>query len=454
MSMNSNIYIRERNDIEQEDVDDLNNPENPSAIDTSSQRSVPHMSTIGQGGQQLLYDQRRLPETLYHPPLSESYQDMRLRSDMSLVQSQQHQRSSETAPNWLVDVEFPSRMARAARSSHLTQLQSLMLGDTADNILSQHLAQAERLGALQGQRDAVLRANASRSHPFAHPSQFRTTIGASPHPYDVGLMDLLSESEKRHLAQFSRQLADHELVSASYVARHSAPYLTSDLSTLISNPEVSQQRNLMTADTSSANSAEGTPTWLQQFALQTSSDPLASSTAVGGDAPAEIPRGGHEQERLRNSTFPCVLYLGEIDDEALTPYQCCLRKHLELFEADEEDVRNSTRQGRTAPIKLGQIGLRCRHCADAKVAARTKGAAYYSQTIEGLYQIAQNLSKTPLLDRCKHIPPADRHRLITLRNNSRRATGGKEYWTLRIRDFGVYEDPPVLRAHSHPPSTR
>mmetsp|Transcript_12212 Transcript_12212/g.22734 ORF Transcript_12212/g.22734 Transcript_12212/m.22734 type:complete len:514 (+) Transcript_12212:465-2006(+) len=84
--------------------------------------------------------------------------------------------------------------------------------------------------------------------------------------------------------------------------------------------------------------------------------------------------------------FPAVLYT-EADEEKLTSYQCLLRKQLELFEANMDDVRCSTRQGRTAPIKLGQVGLRCRHCAGVHLASRTKGAAYYSQTIEGIYQV-------------------------------------------------------------------
>lgn len=84
--------------------------------------------------------------------------------------------------------------------------------------------------------------------------------------------------------------------------------------------------------------------------------------------------------------FPAVLFC-ETDEERLTSYQCLLRKQLELFEADEEDVHYSTRQGRTAPIKVGQVGVRCRHCAGLKLSARTKGASYYSQTIEGIYQV-------------------------------------------------------------------
>ncbi len=72
----------------------------------------------------------------------------------------------------------------------------------------------------------------------------------------------------------------------------------------------------------------------------------------------------------------------EGDEHYLTEYQCLLRKQLEVFEAGPNDIRGST-QGRNVPISPGQVGLRCRHCANLPLAARTKGAVYYSQTIEG-----------------------------------------------------------------------
>jgi hypothetical protein len=77
-----------------------------------------------------------------------------------------------------------------------------------------------------------------------------------------------------------------------------------------------------------------------------------------------------------NSQFPRVLYC-ESDDAILGEYQTLLRQQLELFEADSHDVINGTfRQGRTTPIRLGQIGLRCKHCAKTPLSVRTKGSVY------------------------------------------------------------------------------
>jgi hypothetical protein len=76
------------------------------------------------------------------------------------------------------------------------------------------------------------------------------------------------------------------------------------------------------------------------------------------------------------SIFPVVLY-NENDGGILGEYQTLLRQQLELFEADGHDVINGTfRQGRSTPIQLGQIGLRCKHCATSPLAVRTKGSVY------------------------------------------------------------------------------
>ena len=137
------------------------------------------------------------------------------------------------------------------------------------------------------------------------------------------------------------------------------------------------------------------------------------------------------------------LYMDQ-DEDTLTEYQCMLRKQIELFEAGPEDTRCSA-QGRNTPILIGQVGLRCRHCASLPRAARTKGAVYYSQTIDGVYQIAQNMSKVHLGTRCNKIPRDVQDKLNALRNDSQRASGGKQYWADGMRSLGVYEDGRILR---------
>ena len=124
-------------------------------------------------------------------------------------------------------------------------------------------------------------------------------------------------------------------------------------------------------------------------------------------------------------------------------------------------------QGRNTQIRIGQVGIRCRHCAPIPNKSRPKGAVYYSKTVRGIYQVSllvfepmklinwvsklthypqtsQNMSKVHLFS-CRNIPQDVRLRLQELYRTSRRATGGKRYWEDCLREQGVYEDGQMLR---------
>jgi len=142
---------------------------------------------------------------------------------------------------------------------------------------------------------------------------------------------------------------------------------------------------------------------------------------------------------------PAIPLSLELDEKTLSPYQCELRKHIELFETQMEDI--TTLQGRNIPIKLGQVGIRCRHCAQHRNAAGriSKGGVYYSKSLEGLYQVAQNLSKVHLCSSCPNIPESTKARLAQMQLVNKRASGGKEYWVYGLDQLGVYEDGKILR---------
>jgi hypothetical protein len=184
-----------------------------------------------------------------------------------------------------------------------------------------------------------------------------------------------------------------------------------------------------------------------------------TTTAVSSDTPTTITSTTTDQlpsrASIHQTTAPApeppiytsrsaiVLYV-EDDAQVLTDYQCFLRKQLELFEASPVDVRSSS-QGRNTPIILGQVGLRCRHCADLPLVARTKGAVYYSHTIDGIYQIAQNMSKVHLCQRCYRIPADIQRKLVALKRDAPRAAGGKHYWARVLDSMGVYQDGNILQ---------
>jgi len=152
------------------------------------------------------------------------------------------------------------------------------------------------------------------------------------------------------------------------------------------------------------------------------------------DNPA--PPDQRQKQHQQRSVIP--LYLDH-DEHTLTAYQCFLRKQIELFEAGADELQG-TAQGRNTPLHPGQVGIRCRHCAHLPKASRARGGVYYSRTIDGVYQVAQNMSKLHFLKSCTLIPESTKNHLKSLQGVSSRASGGKEYWAEGLRVLGVVED--------------
>ena len=145
----------------------------------------------------------------------------------------------------------------------------------------------------------------------------------------------------------------------------------------------------------------------------------------------------------RTGRPPIPLYL-TCDDDAMSPYQCFVRKQIELFEADFEDVESNA-QGRNKPIVLGQVGIRCRHCNGLPPNQRKRGATYYPSKLDGIYQAANNLAIVHLGEHCENIDVQFRNHLATLRSMLSIGGGGKKIWAERAAALGVFEDLDGLR---------
>ncbi|GAX26778.1 hypothetical protein FisN_9Lh043 [Fistulifera solaris] len=142
------------------------------------------------------------------------------------------------------------------------------------------------------------------------------------------------------------------------------------------------------------------------------------------------------------------LFLPE-DADHLSLYQCVLRKQIEFFAADWEDV--AVIQGRNKPVIRRQVGIRCIHCSHLPIKSRDKGSSYFSARLDALYQSAQNLAKKHLLQKCRQIPYNVREQLAQLKNvvprstkggstNSQTSGSGKGYWAEAAQKVGVFED--------------
>lgn len=141
---------------------------------------------------------------------------------------------------------------------------------------------------------------------------------------------------------------------------------------------------------------------------------------------------------------PAVSLSLACDDEHLSEYQIMVRKQLEVFEAQPEDVESNT-QGRKKQVSLGQVGIRCKHCASLPLRQRGRGAVYYPAKLHGVYQAAQNMASSHLCESCQCIDDLLKVALKNLRERRDTASGGKQYWADGARALGLYEADDGLR---------
>jgi len=143
----------------------------------------------------------------------------------------------------------------------------------------------------------------------------------------------------------------------------------------------------------------------------------------------------HHNHQQQTRGIPLAL---QCDVEHLSDYQILVRQQLELFEAGPADVESNT-QGRKRQVVQGQVGLRCRHCTALPLRARGRGAVYYPTKLSGVYQAAQNMATSHLIQACPTIPPALKRDLQKLREQRSNASGGKKYWADSTKAHSVVE---------------
>jgi hypothetical protein len=85
------------------------------------------------------------------------------------------------------------------------------------------------------------------------------------------------------------------------------------------------------------------------------------------------------------------------DAEVLSEYQALLRDQILLFEATKEDIKANA-QGRNKPIRKGQVGIICKHCAHLNPKYRSRGATYFPAKMSGIYQVRARALNTKTVD--------------------------------------------------------
>jgi hypothetical protein len=118
------------------------------------------------------------------------------------------------------------------------------------------------------------------------------------------------------------------------------------------------------------------------------SNSVAYTTDAAGAGTAILPPVVHQESSSSSDALlaglvpdrPAIPLSLSCDDHSLSSYQCLVRQQVELFQAKQQDI-DANAQGRNRPIVLGQVGIRCRHCANLPPKARKSGAVYFPSKV-------------------------------------------------------------------------
>lgn len=299
---------------------------------------------------------------------------------------------------------------------------------------------------------------------------------AAPSPHQMiaasALLSQIGQANQQHpnLAQLQQQPSANlgSALQPQFIPRLSSQYLpacsnsqAAALGSTAQGDATSLLRALLSQQQNNATAAHLVYPLIQTAVTSLVPSLPESSFGAGGSPGAVTHAAGasaaspHQDSPLTGRP-PVCLHL-DLDEQTLSDYQCLLRKHIELFETRPEDIQSGV-QGRNTPIRVGQVGIRCRHCANVRRAETNttsnpapparrpkKGTIYYSRTLDGLYQVAQNLTKVHLCNSCPNIPGEVKARLSEMQKVNKRTSGGKEYWVYGLKELGVYEDNHLLR---------
>jgi hypothetical protein len=158
------------------------------------------------------------------------------------------------------------------------------------------------------------------------------------------------------------------------------------------------------------------------------------SHAVTNEANSGAERSPHDSKmicppKISQSKNTAIL-ASEEDEQYLPAIHCFVRRHVEIFEATEDDLKQPM-PGRKKPIVLGQVGLRCIHCAFLAPKNRQKRAICYPPSVGGIYHAISNI-KHDHFAKCKGLPKEAHEEFLQLRAASMRrasssslSSGGK-----------------------------
>jgi hypothetical protein len=118
----------------------------------------------------------------------------------------------------------------------------------------------------------------------------------------------------------------------------------------------------------------------------------------------------------------------DTDQENLNEIHCFVRKHIEFFAANKNDIA-APAPGRKTRVVLGQVGIRCVHCLALPPRHRVKRAICYPPSVSGIYHAVSNM-KFDHFASCRGLPTEARQEFRELKETCcRKGSGGNSAGT-------------------------
>ena len=163
----------------------------------------------------------------------------------------------------------------------------------------------------------------------------------------------------------------------------------------------------------------------------------ASLLAMGQSLPNQDLWSGNKIT-LEDRQHERVLLAIPEDKNWLSDMDCFVRSNIEIFTAKQIDVDNAVAD-RKYPIKVGQVGIRCVHCAEASAGAVRNTAVSYPYSISGIYESVREFQRLHL-ESCPNIP-------TDIKDASTKLGGGssslssvlRRYYVQAARALGLFD---------------
>lgn len=145
----------------------------------------------------------------------------------------------------------------------------------------------------------------------------------------------------------------------------------------------------------------------------------------------------------------CIpLAVPSADSEWLSELNCFVRQNcVEAFSATVQDLSRASKRGR---IVLGQVGIRCRFCANRDNKDKAVAAVSYPTTVSGIYESVKRWQRVHQ-SVCQDVPQEVREKLDTLQNTSVWVPTTRQYWADSARALGMTDSHQGIR-FERPPS--